>query len=302
MDMENRERRVNKPQLVWAIVLTIFAVFYFLGVEEWDFVDIAIGFGIVAFVIYRFWSAFTGRGFISDDDSSDSESSSSLSTLAGLTPEDPHEPIPDFKYHPYPLDTNSATQYATITCDICNREAFVYYDMFPFYTAEAPDGESDIEVDVCLDCIKSGGVTRKYTGKFNNPDFSEQPVFDVAKRDEFALRTPGLFMEHPLWLTHCNDYCAAITYVYNWLDLEIEGLDEEVENDWVLYKDATISTIEEIKEVMHHEYEGDTKYLGILFRCIHCDKHRLYIETMEDDDDEDEEEYDLDDDNDSDDE
>jgi len=280
-----RPIRINISSLFCLFLGIVFAgaAVLFIGAAIFDFLDNNISVASVLLLLGLIF-AFISVTFFRRDNRSRENSE-------GLYVRESFESIPDFKYHPNPLDTNSVLQLDSKVCDICNRLARVTYNMFPFYTTEYPDGVSDIDVDVCLDCIKSGDVTRKYTGKFNNPDMSDQQIFNIEKRDELALRTPGLFLEHPLWLTHCDDYCAVITNVYNWQDLEEEGLAEELENDWVLYKGATISTIEEIKEVMHYEYEGETEYMGILFRCIHCGKHRLYIEAMVDADDDDEYDY-----------
>jgi len=293
-------RVINKTCLFLGVFFLFLGIMFALGTigDFWD-MDLSIrGIAVIlvfiAITAFLCWLAFKFF-WLSLDYSDDSDSKS---FTGGLETIEPNEPIPDFKYHPAPLDTQSAEQFETfetIVCDICDRLPCVSYNMFPFYTTEHPDGDSDIDdVDVCLDCIKSGDVTRKYSGKFNDPDASDQQIFDIDKREELSLRTPGLFMEHPLWLTHCNDYCAVITNVYNWQCLEDDGLAEEVENDWVLYKGAPISTIEEIKEVMHYDYKGEFDYIGLLFRCIHCGKHRLYIDSISEDEEEDEDDCEYD--------
>ncbi len=46
-------------------------------------------------------------------------------------------PLPQFKYHPKPLETGAFEQDKTVECDCCEQQTSVYYSG-PFYCVEPP--------------------------------------------------------------------------------------------------------------------------------------------------------------------
>ena len=188
-------------------------------------------------------------------------------------PIEPKEPIPAFPYHPHPLDTGSFEQDKSVVCRCCSRPTQVYY----YYPFESPMiSDEDVTFFLCPHCIKNGEASRRFHGHFQDPEFCEQ-VEDREKLEELCYRTPGYYApEEPYWLAHCNDFCALIDTVDDWSELEERGIEAEVDADWVVNSDYDVTDIKVIKE--HLNYDNDGAFQGFLFRCLHCGKHRLYVD------------------------
>ena len=186
---------------------------------------------------------------------------------------EPLEPIPDFKYHPFPLETGAFEQDGkTVICHCCGRTTRVYYE-YPFDTDLIPD--DDFDIYFCADCIKNGEASKKFRGVFQNPNFCEK-VADKTKLEELCKRTPGYYApRQAYWLAHCDDFCALVEDIFAWSELAEKGLESEVEEDWVANADLDINDINLIKKRLR--YSG--KYFGYLFRCLHCGKYRLYVDS-----------------------
>jgi len=193
-------------------------------------------------------------------------------------PIQPKEPIPAFKYHPHPLDTDAFEQDKSVMCRSCNRPTRVYYS-YPFESPMVSD--DDDEFSICAWCIRNGDAARRFQGKFQDPDFCEK-VSDPEKLDELCHRTPGYYApEQAYWLAHCDDFCALIEEIFDWSELEEKGIVAEIESDWVINEDYDISDLAVIKE--HLNYDNDGAFQGYLFRCLHCGKHRLYVDCDSED-------------------
>ena len=190
----------------------------------------------------------------------------------------PKEPIPEFKYHPHPLDTITFEQKEPTTCMCCNRFTQVYYE-FPFESSLISDDDDFV---ICPNCIKNGEASKRYQGKFQNPDLCEK-VSDPEKLDELCHRTPGYYApEKAYWLAHCDDFCALVALIDDWCEIEEKGIEKEIEIDWVVNDNYEIKDIETLKEQLN--YENDEPLYGYLFRCLHCGKHRLYVDFDNSDD------------------
>jgi len=185
--------------------------------------------------------------------------------------EKPIEPIPAFKYHPYPLETGGLEQDSDpVLCERCGRETKVYYNS-PYY----PDPTA-LEY-LCPHCIADGSASRKFHVKFQDPAFCEK-VEDEGKLEELCTRTPGYFApRQSYWLAHCDDFCALIGDIFDWDQIREMGLASEIETDWVANRDLGIEDISHIRE--HLKSGGE--YDGYLFRCLHCGKYRLYVDQKE---------------------
>ncbi len=63
-------------------------------------------------------------------------------------------PLPQFKYHPKPLETGAFEQDKTVECDCCEQQTSVYYSG-PFYCVD--------EVEhLCPWCIADGSAAEKF--------------------------------------------------------------------------------------------------------------------------------------------
>jgi len=193
-------------------------------------------------------------------------------TAEEVGPIHPKEPIPHFKYHPHPLDTCTFEQDKPVICACCKRSTQVYY----YYPFESPLFTDDDDLNLCPDCIKNGEASRKFQGKFHDPEFCEK-VSDQEKLDELCHRTPGYYSpEKAYWLAHCNDFCALIALIDDWSEIEEKGIENEIENDWVVNSDYEIEGLEALKDQL--DYDHGEPLHGYLFRCLHCGKHRLYVD------------------------
>lgn len=183
----------------------------------------------------------------------------------------PREPIPKFKYHLYPLDTFGLEQDRNpVVCECCNRETRVYYNS-PYY----PEN-TDLEY-LCPHCIADGSASKKFRVTFQDLALCDG-LEDKEKLEELCTRTPGYISpRQAYWLAHCNDFCTLLADISNWDQLKAYGLEAEVETDWVANREIRVKDVRNIKK--HLTLNG--KYNGYLFRCLHCGKHRLYVDQKE---------------------
>lgn len=171
--------------------------------------------------------------------------------------------LPEFKYNPNAVKLGIIKKEKT-TCPVC-EQARDYVYQGPFYSVEDVEG-------ICPWCIKDGSAANKYNGEFQDAascDEVDRPEYII----ELTKRTPGYSgWQQERWLSHCGDFCALQSYV-GWA--EIKDFQEELSDD--------LSEIRSDHGLTQGELE---KYLvnngsmqGYLFKCIHCGKHRLTIDT-----------------------
>ncbi|HIB6870302.1 TPA: CbrC family protein [Escherichia coli] len=87
-------------------------------------------------------------------------------------------PLPQFKYHPKPLETGAFEQDKTVECDCCEQQTSVYYSG-PFYCVD--------EVEhLCPWCIADGSAAEKFAGSFQDDASIEGVEFEYDEEDEFA--------------------------------------------------------------------------------------------------------------------
>lgn len=169
----------------------------------------------------------------------------------------------NFKYHPDPLKTGAFKNDTTVVCDCCRKQTDVYYT-FPFYSA--------VKVEyLCPDCISNGAAAEKFCGVFQDPPCVDK-VSDSAKLMKLIRYTPGYCgWQQEYWLAHCDDYCAFLGYP-DWDDIEKAGLAAEIEETY--RKD--ICGIDFADAVKLSKIGGCYLYL---FRCLHCGKHFIRIDS-----------------------
>jgi len=181
--------------------------------------------------------------------------------------------LPEFKYHPNPIETGAFKMDKTVKCSCCGQETDIYYTR-PFYS------EENIKA-FCPFCIANGEAAEKFKGSFQDyssiegisPNPDEPNISDILKEaiTEVTKRTPGYNgWQQEVWLNHCEDLCAFIAYV-GWD--EIKGkLSEFVD----LKADCSEINIS-INDLSKYLINGGSTQ-GYLFQCLHCKKYRLYID------------------------
>ena len=193
---------------------------------------------------------------------------------------EPSESIPTFKYHHNPLATMSALEWDSDnpqTCDCCGRKTNITCGIFAIcfiFNEYSWVKREDIAPECCLYCIANGSAATKFDGKFIDPNASDHPIHDPAKRNELAFRTPSTYSFSPsMWLTCCDDYCTLIDRIYHWHDIEIRNIERKLKKCWLASEGSNIHTFEEVKNAL-----DVGTHIGYLFRCLHCKKYRLYLD------------------------
>lgn len=171
--------------------------------------------------------------------------------------------VPEFKYNPNAVVLGIIKKEKT-TCPVCRQDRDYVYQG-PFYSVEDVKG-------ICPWCIKDGSAANKFDG-----EFQDAASCDSVDKQEYVIeltkRTPGYSgWQQERWLSHCGDFCALENYV-GWK--EIKDFQEELEDDLTEIKTDYGLTQEQLEEylVTHGSMQG------YLFKCIHCGKHRLTIDT-----------------------
>lgn len=168
-----------------------------------------------------------------------------------------------FKYHPDPIKTGVFVIGEIEQCQCCGKEVDIYYNG-PFYA------EEELEC-ICSKCISSGRAAEEFDGEFIDSEYVEE-IEDEDKLEELIYRTPSydsIQGEH--WLAHCEDYCAFMGYT-TWNEIEEKGIVEEIIED-------IQSNFEFDIDIIKDRMKKDGQIKGYLFKCLHCGKHRIYIDV-----------------------
>lgn len=181
-----------------------------------------------------------------------------------------------FRYHKNAVTTGAFHQDQSVICDCCNKETDLYYEG-PFYSIE------DIDY-LCPYCIGSGDATEKFKDlelianvdkKLEGPDATE-------KNMELRCTPSYEGWQEEVWLTHCNDYCEFIGYV-KWKDLqkEVYNFPHRKDRKKVPIIDLIVTTDLEgmSREELRRKLADNGLSQGYLFKCLHCEKYRLHIDT-----------------------
>lgn len=171
--------------------------------------------------------------------------------------------IPHFKYNPNAERLGIIKKEMT-HCPVCGQNrAYVYRG--PFYTVDEVEG-------ICPWCIKDGSAAKKFKGEFQDAASCDS-VINPESIVELTTRTPGYSgWQQERWLSHCGDFCALKDYV-GWE--EIKDLQDELSNDLTYIKTENNITQEELENYL----VNNGSMQGYLFQCLHCEKHRLTIDT-----------------------
>lgn len=173
--------------------------------------------------------------------------------------------LPQFKYHPDPIDTGAFEEAVSpVICDCCKGSTSIYYAA-PFYSKEK------IKC-LCPNCIADGRAAEQFNGEFSDY-YMMDSVDNSEKRDELLHRTPGYCgWQQGYWRAHCDDYCAYLGCV-GYLELEQMGIVKEVLDDSIWNEQGWDNP-----EEMLHDVVNGGNIQGYLFKCLHCGKHLLWVD------------------------
>ena len=172
--------------------------------------------------------------------------------------------LPVFKYHPNCLENEvfeKVDKGEEVTCMCCGKHPEYYYSTMMY-------AKEDVDC-LCPECIADGSAAEKFAGEFIQ---DAERVENAEATAELFTRTPGLMTwqgEH--WLACCNDYCAFIAYV-GAKELEKMGIAQEVFDD---YAQRDEYDIEDVRKYL----VKDGSMAGYLFKCLHCGKHRIWVDA-----------------------
>ncbi len=166
--------------------------------------------------------------------------------------------LPAFKYHPDPIGNKVVIQ-REAECPVCHHiTGFAYVG--PCYSQANPK-------NICPWCIANGEAARVFELEFVY-EYDLEPVVDESKKDELQHRTPGYFFATQYeWPTHCNDYCAVLCEV-QWPD--IAHMEAELGDDLDRLEVEDGASRQAKRDAL-----SGTALWAYLFRCLHCDQHRL---------------------------
>jgi uncharacterized protein CbrC (UPF0167 family) len=114
--------------------------------------------------------------------------------------------LPQFRYHPDPIETGSVKPSAA-TCACCERARGFVYTGLPYAEEEDLDGR------LCPWCIADGSAHERFDAEFTDTacvGLGWEPVVDEVV-EEVAFRTPGFAgWQQERWATHCGDASAYL--------------------------------------------------------------------------------------------
>ena len=177
--------------------------------------------------------------------------------------------VPEFKYHPDPLATGSASR-SDAECGLCGLPANLAYDG-PVYGRQ-----TDV---LCLRCIADGTAARSLAlgdlhAEFTDvgwgvPDDVPDSVLEIVSQ-----RTPGFRgwqQEH--WLYHCGDAAAFLGRVGHSRLLEHPDA-----LDMVLHENDEYGWTPEQSREYAEALTDDGEANAYLFRCLHCGRDLAYTD------------------------
>ena len=165
------------------------------------------------------------------------------------------EPLPQFKYHPNPVDTG-AFELSDSICECCERARGYIY-------SGGVNAEADVE-SVCPWCIAEGNLRGRFDATLND----EHPLRSAGLAEdiitEVTSATPGyISWQQDCWMVCCNDACE---FHGDAPQEEIRGLSD---NALAELSKETLFPIEVLRELVPH-YEPGGSPAFYKFVCRHC--------------------------------
>ena len=173
------------------------------------------------------------------------------------------EPLPEFPYHPDPLETGVIVK-SDATCRCCERgRGFIYTG--PVYAVD------ELQESLCPWCIADGSAGARFEAMFTDdiavPEDVPAEVVGIV-----TTRTPGFSgwqQEH--WLYHCGDG-AAFLGASGWPEVEARPAAVESLRQENLARGWSKPQVEEYLRSLDKE-GSPTAYL---FKCRHCGTDLAY--------------------------
>ena len=194
-----------------------------------------------------------------------------------------------FDYHPDPVKTGAFQTGTPVTCSCCGQQTGVWYTS-PFFSVSddlqnLDENYQSVRAELCPECIHNGSASKKYNALFQLPILCEE-IGDKDKLKKLCSHTPSyLSWGYERWLAHCDDYCAYLGRV-GWPDIVHLGIEKEIEED--IKEDTGEDRLQAgefdiacLKENLSSDVYAPEKVaplLGHLFQCLHCGRHRLWVD------------------------
>ena len=169
--------------------------------------------------------------------------------------------FPVFKYHTTPLETG-VIKPGEIICDTCCQKRDYFYDSTIYWSMTSGDEK------ICPWCIADWKAAEELECSF----VPGEEMIDSEKFKELTERTPGyVSWQGERWLTHCNDYCIFQKYVG--FD-DIIDIQDQLKDDLMVIQKNYNLKLEDLKSRL----VNDGVMQWYLFKCLHCEQHRLHID------------------------
>lgn len=164
--------------------------------------------------------------------------------------------LPQFRYHPDPLQTGSI-QKRDGTCACCGREVEFLYVSSVYST-------HDLRSRLCPWCVADGSAHARFGATFSDDYSLLRAGLPLSVVEEVTARTPGYdSWQQETWLAHCGDACAFIG------DATKDALRKLTpEQRAAIFDDAQVSDEDWSKFLQHYASGGDPAVYH--FRCLHC--------------------------------
>ena len=165
---------------------------------------------------------------------------------------------PVFRYNPNAY-VNGIIEKGKAVCQCCGKSVEKYISNM--YTME--------EVDcICVFCVADGSAADKFDGTFiQNAD----PIDNKEATKELFCRTPGYWSwQGENWVACCDDYAEFIDRVGT-KELEEIGIADDM-----FLEDGSFEEFNNARDLL----EKDGNLQGYLFRCIHCRKYYMRVDSI----------------------
>jgi uncharacterized protein CbrC (UPF0167 family) len=226
--------------------------------------------------------------------------------------------LPHFKYIPNAYELGLFSK-EIFTCDICKTEQNFRYTGPIYLENEKSNGTFKItesEHKICAYCIENGKAADLLNADFKDVDILDQACYNKEQIDEetcdaviktWLYQTPnfkGLVTE--LWPICCSNFTAFTGYLGTGeiaaqnLDLDENKSPSEITAD--LEGETVNSLFQKLDEALEIEAKRlrengfkvengkklaellktkENKAVGYLFKCLECDKYRVYIDFIQ---------------------
>ena len=180
---------------------------------------------------------------------------------------DTADALPEFRYHPDPLDTGSIAPSDAI-CVVCKQQrGFIYTG--PVYT------EGDFEDAICPWCIADGSAHEALGATFVDSEaFPAETPGEVV--DTIVERTPGYAAwQAEEWPSCCGDAAAFIGPLgiaeIRAKHRHLEGfLMSQIVHGLGISGGAATRFLESLRR--------DASPTAYLFRCLHCEEPQVHVD------------------------